>query len=355
MKKILHYSILIVLVLLHIQCSDDTAENENFNRKALLSSWNENIFKPKLSDLKIAGSNLNESANELLTSPELGKLEVVKNKWQELLMQWEKSQYLIYGPLKYTLKDADIGLWPINPVDIQDFLLNSENLMLSDIESLGANKKGIFGLEYVLFSFSENDILNDENKLKYIALVSENIKDASSDLGNIWISQKSDDFINNTSNFSNSPIPQTCNQLIAYTDHVKSIKIGVPAGLMTTSVVDPDKLELIYSKLSLEAIKANLEMIRLVFSSGEQQLGFDDFLNAQGNVGNDLQDSILNQISHIEDLLNGMNSPLYDNWNLEPAKNAELYEAWKDLIRYMKSDMISLLNITLTFTDADGD
>ena len=125
---------------------------------------------------------------------------------------------------------------------------------------------------------------------------------------------------------------------------------------------EPDLVECYYRQESLPfAIESVNSMKKYIigqsFSSSENRLGLDDYINFVGATqnSNTLSSVINDQIDQIINKLEQLNDPLSNEIITNKPAVTEAYSALQQLVPYLKADMTSALGVIITYQDNDGD
>ena len=126
----------------------------------------------------------------------------------------------------------------------------------------------------------------------------------------------------------------------------KDMKLAIPVGLsQCDSDVCPNALESRYAKISKEAILANLQAFRLLFTGGEG-LGFDDWLDTVGAEA--LRKTMLKDVDAAIGLLGSIEEPTLAEALGKDRKSVEdVYFAVKAVSDNLKSQFIGVLDLDL--------
>lgn len=356
MKKVL--SILACIGLIIWSCSkDDSSSSNSFDRELLTNSLADNLVDEYFVSFQTELSSFQTLVNALAISPSEQEFNNLQDNWKTLSVKWQGLKFFIVKDLKYTTKEHEIAYWPILPEKIDLTLTSTTPLSNSDIASMGSNQKGIFTLEYLLFNFSWSDFSSNPRIIEYVSHISENNKIAFEELFTEWTSSYKGKYKGSLDNFVTSSIPITTNRLIEYAEFTKNEKLGYPLALSKYKTMDKFKLESIYAKYSLELISANITTIKSVYLGhlNEDRIGYDDFLISYGKQGVELDKKIKTQISLLENKLMTLSSPIFNNIPSNTINYIEFHTQLKALIKLLKVELLTILDITPTFSDGDGD
>lgn len=355
MKKILiAFSVLGILAW---SCSkDDSTKKNNFDRAGLITNMANNAVLPSLDELSTEAENFFTAAETFKANANNSNLDLLKNQWKNLATSWQNSKFFMVKDLKYSGQEQEIAYWPAHTSKIDGLLSSSSQINVDFIKGLGANQKGLFALEYVLFNQDFNTISGNSQAIDFIVSTAQNINLGVNELKSVWTNAYQPKFIASTDNFVTSTIPTLTNRMIEYAEWVKNTKIGYPLALSKYTTIDDAKLESIYAKYSVELIEQNITTLKSVYQGyNASAIGFDDYLLSFGTKGIELDKKIQNQFLVLENLLSTLPKPAFNNLTNKKTDYTEFHTEVKTLIKLLKTEFIILLEVTPTFSDADGD
>jgi len=276
-------------------------------------------------------------------SPE--NLEKARQAWQESMTTWKACEILNFGLAKDKNYMFEINFSELRPKLIENALNDTAKIDENYIKSLGSAAKGLPAIAYLLFE-KEKELLDNaknERMMSYLIYLTKNLNLNATSLQSEWAKDKeySKLFIKNENNASLNTL---ANQLLALSESLASKRIDD----FIKQIKDSTKADILEGKLNdKQFIIKTLESIQNTFNGGKGS-GFDDyldFLNAKFTNRN-LSTAINEQIEKAKAALQ-----IADNE--EKAKVAQ--DELKKLLILIKTDMFSMLNIPVSFTDPDGD
>jgi predicted lipoprotein len=347
MKKLL---LITAICLFSIACKKE--KNEVFDRKKVLENIAYNIVTPQVNKGLKDARNLLDNCTKLISSPNEKQLEVSKNDWRKVLLQWKEIEILNIGTIKSSYIHSSIARWPCNPNFI-DELGESQNLNLNQIKATGAANKGIYAIEYLLY---HKDLIEDSKKLKLLQLQTEGLVEALEYVLELWTGSQGylEEFTNDLSSGLYSPYPSYINSLVSAIDFIYKHRLGKPMGKFNRSnAIDLDKVENPYAEISLESIRKSLKSIHLLYMGGSK-LGADDELNFIFNSSkksNEIESQFIKCIEKSSLLDTSLKVALETQY----SDLDELYNELRKLKILLKNELSSALSVTIVLSDTDGD
>jgi predicted lipoprotein len=355
-------------------CSDDDSINgnnaDNFNRRVMLTNWADNIIIPAYKDFETKVNALKIASDTFEMSPSVDNFDTLRQTWEDAYITWQNVSMFNIGPAQSTFLRSFLNIYPTNSVNI-DANINSGNYALQDINR--NDEQGFPALDYLLFGLAETDTeilqyyttnTNANNYLTYLTDVVDRISELTNEVVTDWEEDYRTTFVNNSGNSANSSTNVLVNEYMRYYEvFFRNGKIGTPAGVFSAGVQTPENVEAFYKKdlsktLCLNALDALQNFFRgtaynetITVESLESYL---DFLNTM-KEGDDLSLLINNQFNTSRDLILALNDNFYEQITTNNIPMLEAFEALQGNVIFLKSDMMSALNINIAFESNDGD
>ncbi|TAE46251.1 MAG: hypothetical protein EAZ89_20445, partial [Bacteroidetes bacterium] len=168
------------------------------------------------------------------------------------------------------------------------------------------------------------------------------------------------DFITHDGTDAGSSASELYNHFVQSHESLKNDKVGLPAGLRAGQTgTEPTRVEAYYSGISVALIRAQVEATARIWSgkgiNGIEGQGFADYLE-EVEGGPALVADTKAQLAALTAALDALpEGRLSELVNSHPAEVALLFTELQKLTRFYKSDMSSLLGISITFASGDGD
>lgn len=372
MMFFMRYFFIVILFFSLIACdkSDDN-NSDTFNRSELLQNAADEIIIPSFNSLKTASADLKLKVNAFINNPTLNSLTEMQEAW---LVTAEASQLVTtfnFGPAETSTGNLtiDIATFPVNAIQINNFIDQMSDENFNPLNNFARDTRGIYSVEYLIFDKNQdqNTILdrftgaNSDNFKAYLEIITEDIDNKINQVVDAWSSYRQT-FIDNDGTSAGSSMSIYYNQFLIGFENIKNFKLGVPLGLRAGQMgTEPELVEAYYSGNSVNLIKKNFEQIVKVYfgttGNNIDGVGFDDYLK-EIEGGDVLLSETIAQLEYINSSLSLFsNSPTLDQQiitnNTAQAENVHFeMSKWT---RFVKSDLSSLLGISITFSSGDGD
>ena len=358
---------IISLLLLFLgACGNSTSSDEqsNFDRAAMLENYGNNIIIPAFESLQTSVEDLQAVAQDFETERTPQNLESLQQTLKSARLAWQDVSPFQFGPSESVLLRASLNTYPVDTQKVSDRVSSGE-YSFGTIESRDA--AGLPALGYLLHGVGDTnqEILamyttdpDAENRLDYlidnIAFIKEQVDTATND----W-KASGGDYIGMFLSEENAgtDVGSSLGMLInSYVQHYERFlrdgKIGIPAGVRSAGTPRPVAVEGYYGGYSAELATANLRQVEKIFTGGDAR-GLDDNLEAL-NAG-DLSNEIQNQFDEAQSALGELNDPLSQQIEENNDPVLTTFEEMQQVVTLIKADMTSILGITITYQDNDGD
>jgi predicted lipoprotein len=227
------------------------------------------------------------------------------------------------------------------------------------MNTIGAQAKSIAALEYLLFmegiSATNTAFVASQKRRNYLKLSAAYVKSRGNVLLNVWASDGQDYaalFIQNAGSGIDDSANLFYNGIHNILDVTKTTKVGKPAGLENSQVVNPVLTQAYLSDTSLDLIKASIESAEeAYFGNG---LGIDDYIFSIAD-NTQLNDAIQNKINEVYSAINALNRPFDQAITENQSQIATLHNHLEALRVLIAVDVQSIMSISITSTDTDGD
>ncbi len=370
MKKIILFLGLTALILACSGGGDDTTEGNNYNRSEVLANWADNSIIPSYENYQAKLQTLVDATNAFTATPSEAGLQTVRASWLEAYKAYQyTAMYVIGKSEEINLKEAS-NTYPANADGIESNILNGGyNLsLLSQFD-----KQGFPGLDYMINGLGADDAsivahytinANAVGYKQYLEALTNRLKSNVDLVVADWNSNFRDTYVNNNGNGINSSVNKTTNIFVKnFEKDIRTGKIGIPAGVFSSGVKFPEKVEGFYKNdISKELLDAATKAAQDFFNgkhfgsttTGPSLKGYLDYVNAVRN-GQKLSDIINAQFSTIYST-NGMLSNSFSEQVMsDNSKMITAYDSYQQNVIYIKLDMMQALGITIDYVDGDGD
>lgn len=288
-------------------------------------------------------------------------LAVAQNKLKEAEKAWQKCSTFEFGPAEENSLRSHVNTFPTDTVSIEQ-KISSGSYDLSSFLAVGY--KGLPALDYLLFESSNNKLIqkfsSSANRVTFLKGVSEQLHNDVEEVYTLWKSTGNnyiETFVTTDGTDVSSSLSLLVNQFNFDYELLKNAKIGIPLGKQTLGVPYPEQTEAYYSGISAELARESLKGIFNLYhgisESGVDNNGLHDYLIELDNEP--LSSDINAQFESAIAALNSVPDPLSETIVSNPTIVDVAYEEIKKLVIYIKTDLCTEMEVSITYSDGDGD
>ena len=372
LKIFISISILSIFIISCSSSSDDEQSTiPDFDRSMVLKNYADNIIIPRLNNFKSSVDYLKESGDAYVDSPDITTYTELHNSWLEAYINWQYVEMFNIGKAEEIMFFSKTNTYPVNEGRIQENI-NNEKTDLSNPNDWSC--QGFPGLDYMIHGIadSENEIINQyiQNPLngKYLKVVLNELNDNTDLVLNDWNSYRNT-FVNSVENTATSAFNMLTNDFVYYFEKgLRTNKIGIPSGVFSNNPLS-NKVEAYYSSkngiedVSRDLIENALNAVDLVFqgkSSNQSPVGpsfktYLDFIKANNVSADDIGSTVVNKIQTANQKILDLNKNFINQVENDNGKMLAAFDALQTIVVNLKTDMLSLFNVAVDYTDADGD
>jgi predicted lipoprotein len=366
MKKIRYSYVLFLSIIIFACKKSNTNPADKFDRAKMLENYAQNLIKPAYQDLQNSVNSLQVATTNFTQNPTLQNLSSLQVAWTNAYTLWQYANAYNFGVageqgLRKGLIE-EIGTFPVSTEKIET-AINTNTFNFNDFNR---DARGFLALEYLIFDLNENQnnivtAFANQSRKDYLLGVANHLKTRVDEVVNGWNASYYNEFMGNVGTDVGSSTSLLYNEFIKSFESIKNFKLGLPLGKRPGQVqTEPQLVEAYYSGQSLAMLKEHLIAIENIWygkaKNGTDGIGFKEYLESVEG-GNALVQSTENQLQVVKNTLNAIpSSPRLSSQITTNATPLEtLYTELQRHTRFFKSDMSSLLGISITFSSGDGD
>ena len=372
LKILISISILSIFIISCSSSSDDEQSTiPEFDRSAVLINYADNIILPRLNNFKSSVDYLKESGDAYVDSPDITTYTELHNSWLEAYINWQYVEMFNIGKAEEIMFFSKTNTYPVNEGRIQENI-NNQKTDLSNPNDWSC--QGFPGLDYMIHGIAntENEIINQyiQNPLngKYLKVVLNELNNNTDLVLEDWNTYRNT-FINSIENTATSAFNMLTNDFVYYFEKgLRTNKIGIPSGVFSNNPLS-NKVEAYYSSkngiedVSRDLIENALNAVDLVFqgkSSNQSPVGpsfktYLDFIKANNVSADDIGSIVVNKIQTANQKILDLNKNFINQVENDNGKMLAAFDALQTIVVNLKTDMLSLFNVAVDYTDADGD
>lgn len=347
----------------------DGGTREAFDREQLLKDLTEQVVTPGLAQAVERAEALDARVQQLCAAPSVEALSAAQLAWKDAHAAWKRTGAYQFGPVETLDANATVDWWPTDVDAVESLLGGSAALDEAGVAELGANKKGLPALEYLLWggdaSASDADrvaalsaqprrcqLMVGASALARAKLVA--VQDA-------WRNGYAQEFTTAGAGSATYPtlksaVDQVVNQQISVVESVAGRRMALPLGLRSgNGNPNPDAVECPHSGASKAAMLAILDGVETTYAGA-----------AGGAAGVTLSAYVVAKDPSVDARMRAALAEaraalaaVPGDWREAVLEQRALGETAYQKVRAVKTllgtEVTAALGVTLTFNDNDGD
>ena len=357
-----------LIPLLSFSSCDDPAGpvGQGYDRKAMLEFTAKNTIIPLYGDMYQAVKSFESTFQSFAENQNEQNALELRNSWRRMAEAWQYVVFFDFGPAQMSDGSLfqNIGTFPASALKIE----SSINAKDTSFRNFDRDSRGLYALEYLIFKDSASFIQSIKDqpfKLAYMKAVSRNILSRVETVLNQWQGVYGTAFINNDGAQAGSSISELYNAFVFHFEVMKNYNLGLPMGKRAGQVSsEPSKVEGYYSGFSTALLQAKYTALRhlwfgyarLSLATSLSANGFKEYILSVENGPRLAQDTEL-QWNVIGTGISTIDAqvPLHTMIIGQSSQLEQIFLEMTKHTRFIKSEMSSLLGISITYASGDGD
>lgn len=340
-------------------------------RRVALRGATEQVIVPTYTELAARTAELWSLLDELASSPADADLVAIRQAYLDVRAPLQESSAFGFGPAVELHAVATIDQSPIDAAKLDAELASANELTPEHLRTLGANKRGLHAIEYLLFPDTDPDVeaallasdLSGERRRQFASVAAQLVADGAEALRAAW-DPESGGYArqfdepggpDSVSSSVQAGLDTLLNETVVLTELIVKVKLGKPLGTATGGKLEPAAQESERAGASLSDIASNLRGIRNIYFGARER-------SAEPNLAGLVRAKSPSADLHARAALDAVDAALgavpvslTQALNEDPETVTAVYEAIKALKRVFATEVLSSLGASLKFSDNDGD
>ena len=377
MKNLNKYYVILLSVFI-FSCSENNNESssysDSYDREELLENIVFNIIIPAHENHMQKLNDLQTQTNNFISEKNQSNLESLRSSFFDSYMAWQHIEMFDIGYAEEIMYRRKMNVYPTN-TDRVEINIQNQNIDFDTNPNQYA-AQGYPAIDYMIYGLADSDeeILNkyandvsNETYVFYLEALINDMVSSSESVVEYWAANGSD-FTSSSGNTASSSLNMLVNDFVYYYEKgFRANKIGIPAGRWSS--VNPQNVEAYYRQdiskdLAKEALFAckNFFMGNHFGSSDVSGEGLYDYLaylddtnysDSEMFVG--LEDDIIQAFDNSMEKIDLLNDNFVVQINTDHVKMLAAFDAIQVGVVRLKTNMMSILGISVDYFDADGD
>jgi len=324
-------------------------------REQVLRALVEQVVVPNTARVAEDSRRMEREISRLLAEPTLSTLRAARAQWQRALLSWKRADVFRIGPIMDSNSLLRAMFWPVRTGAIEALLQSAESIDEASVEAMGVDRRGLFALEYLLHpEQAEDQLLTGfvgalgERRSRLARCLAGNVSlhadRVARSLGN------GKKFADQFADGGQGSLNHLVGQLVSTVENVSANRLTRISDLAKSGRLDTTEVEgrrgRVSQQIALCYVQAT-EHLYLGVDGGVSQLVKEISPSVDGSI----RSTFARAIASISDLA----LPLEEVAKRDFAGLDNTAAAVKKLERTLKTELVSTLGVTLTFSSVDGD
>ena len=360
----------LVLVACKKKTTDPNANNNSYDRGAMLANYADNYIVPAYTQMSNVLNVLKTNTDAFAAAPDAAKLSSLQATWQTAYKIWQHVEMFEFGPDQATALRMYMNIYPVSVNKINSNITTGTY----NLDQFGnTDAQGFPALDYLLNGLAGNNTAilafytsdgQAANRKQYLQAIVNKMNEKIAAVRDAWTGDYRNTFVAATGTDVSSSLSLMTNAFVLhYERYLRGGKIGLPVGAMTGTAA-PQLTEAYYSpELSKDLALEGLEAINGIyegknFDGTANGSGFKDYLGAIGTKDeNDkpMADLITEELAQATTALSGLTTTIKDGVVNDRPTVLSIYQEIQQVVPLFKVDMVSAFGISITYVDNDGD
>lgn len=311
--------------------SDSGSSTPAPSRAEVVTTVNDDVILPAYKDLAAKTDALLAATKAACAAPsDSPKRTAAQDAWRATDDAWAKTRAFRFGPTK-TMRAVTRIDYPVDPEKVEALRTGSEPVSSESLAKVGADRRGLGAVEIVLFDDGPLDKQSCDLAIGATTLVAQ----AADTLVEDWTTDAPD---------GDMAIEDGVNGMIFALSDIGDMQLAKAAGLASGKPA-PEDVDTGPAQNALGAMNATLAGVDEAWTKGYRPL--------VAGMSDDTAEKVDEQLASIRSALGDIPAPLADVSDPEPVNAA--YEAVRDTLVTLRTEVASQLGVTLQLSDSDGD
>ena len=345
-------------------CSDEGPDStDTFDRSRMLTQFADQVIVPSYDDVCAKATDLVATIDTFRREPTEQHLEDCRTAWLQTAISWQHVVSFDFGPAEGPLGNlsVNVGTFPASPDKIEAAI----DIGDTTLQNFDRDGRGLFAIDYLLFNGTASAVVNaftsESFRFAYLSSVARRLVSELTTVRNTWTTSYRDDFVSRSGTDAGSGTSLLFNHMNIGYELAKNYKLGLPLGRIAgQTAAEPTKVEAFYSTASIKLLREHYNAVVNIWygrtSNGTDILGFRDYLLTVPN-GQRLIDDTEAQLLIVQGAWDALSDDevMSDLILSDPTRLETLHTEMQKLTRFFKSELSSLIGISITYSSGDGD
>ena len=352
-------SVLLVgtLILFLVGCTSDVPSD-----KDVLISLTDEVIVPAYQDVAQDMASLHQDIETLCDKPSIVSQEAAQLSWRSARASWMRSGTMRFGPAMDRRSESFLDWHPTDVNGIDQLLSEARPVSASEVrEVLPSTQRGLSAIEYVLFV---GDALVSQSHADgycaYLTALSEVALAEAEAILSEWMEGTNhrpayrDYFTERSSTalLASSALSEVVRSQVFLIREIVDMRLASALGLRDENV-DLSAIPGTVADNGLEDLRNEILGMQATYHGrGEEGLGISHLV---APLSEETDQRMRSQFTSSIAAIDIVDGPLREALVQRPHQVQDMYDSLSELQRTIATEVVSLLGVSIGFTDTDGD
>lgn len=306
---------------------------------------------PLLEEGADAVAILDTATTAFCSVPDESSLQAAQSAWVSAERAWEATDVAIfYGPADMLRTESKVDFEPISEEGIEDLLASDANIDVDYVENRSAaSRRGLGAVEYLLFR--PLDAAAESRSCQLATAAASVAARSASELAAAW-TESQEPFVEEmvTAMDANDALADMVGAQYEILNRQTLFELGKALGV-TAPEADLEALPEGDADAGALRYRSQLEGIETVLNVGDEQSLLSLIRSRSDDVADDIESALESAAARLDRIDGPMREAVVD----DPDEMTGLLNDLSELRDLIHVEVVSLLDLTLGFSDSDGD
>ena len=338
-----------------VGCSGRDAPEES----EVLVSLTDLVIVPRYRAAAAETGALNAALRDLCAAPSEAGVEAASQAWRDARREWSRSEAGAFGPAMDRRSFGLVDWSPVEPERIENTLAGGSPVTAETVrDRMSSAQRGLGAIEY--FLFGEAELTPD--RCAYLVALGQVVDDETNGILSDWTSDRDGsppygDFFTGRSSsslFASQAVAEVIRTQVFLARALADMRLATALGLREDESPDPSAIPGGMGWNSLDDLRNQVLGMRDIYvgSGSEEALGVSDLIVP---LSEDADERMRSEFDAVLSALDAVEGPLRQAVTERPDQVRDVYEKLQALRRTLNTEVVSLLGVSVGFSDTDGD
>ena len=333
---------------------------EGATRAEVLQSLTTQVIVPGYDAAADSLTLLRQSVDALCAAPSEAGQEKARDAWRQARQAWLRTESFRFGPAMDRRSISLVDWWPIDPEKIDRNLAGEETVSAERVaEFLPATQRGLASAEYLLFGPGSTGLSDGSGGERcvytqsVVAVANDEVVGILADWQGTGESGGYSSYFDGTGSLTlidSDAEAEVVRTLVFQIRAIANMRLGPALGVDTE--VDASAIPMGDANSSRDDLLSQLDGIASVYRGAEGGLG----LSARvASVSTDTDARMRDAIEATISAARNLDGSIIDELAANPGRVHAVYDSMKKLQLVLNTEIVSLLGVSVGFSDTDGD